>query len=131
MTNTACFCVSPSKPRSLGALEGSLETVTVVGALQPHRSHLGHLGLNQQENSPASPQPNKIHWEGSALVGTLLALASLSVKGERWCVCRVLFFLGVDCSFSSQLKTQLGCEVQDSFTLKPRTPQCLFWNLFL
>lgn len=84
MTNIDFFCVGPSEPRSLGALEGDQGIVTAVGTLQPHISHPGHPGLSQQENSPASPQLNKIRWEGSALVCALLAPASPSVKGERW-----------------------------------------------
>lgn len=90
----------------------------------------GSPGTEPRGELPSQP-PTQQDSLGRVRIGVCPACSSFSLcKGRKMGVCSVLFFLRAVCSFSSQLKTQLGCEAKDSFTLKPITPQCLFWNLF-
>lgn len=125
--NTAISSVSPRSPGDSGGHSGSCNCHGVHYSLKwvgrdwanrrTPKSVSWHGCSNSRINSPQASEHETL---GRVSVGGCLAWFNLPLfaKGERWSVCGVLFFVDADCSFSSQLKTQLECGVQDCLSLK-------------
>lgn len=134
MTNIACPCRSPRKPRSLGALGWGQGIITVAGCTTASCKSAGAELMEELPSQPSTPHligfwtryPRKgQHWWGPCHHSL-----SLFVNRERWCVYGVLFFFGADFFVSSQLKTQSGHGVKNRFTLKAQdTPAFVLESL--